>query len=301
MYNQIDSNKRKTALLIIIFIALIVLLGFVFSQLTQMGYSGVAIAAVIAILMALGGYYQGDKLALSTAGAKGPIVKQDNPYLYRLGENLSIASGLPLPKVYLIPENAINAFATGRDPKHASIAVTTGAVEKLANEELEGVLAHELSHIKNYDIRLMTVVIVLVGVIALLSDWFIRVRFWGGGRGHGDSKSSGQIQAVLLLVGVILLILSPLIGQLIQLAISRKREFLADASSALLTRYPEGLAKALEKIAREDMPVQRANNATAHLYIASPFGRKKHSMAKFFSTHPSIEERIALLRKMISH
>lgn len=280
--------------------AVIILIGWAFSEFTEMGYSGIVIAVIISIIMALSSYYQGDKLALATAGAKGPIVKQDNPYLYRLVENLSIATGLPEPKIYLIQDQAINAFATGRDPKHSSIAVTTGAVEKLTNEELEGVLAHELSHIKNYDIRLMMVVIVLIGIIALLSDWFIRILFWGGGRsGDNDNKNSGQLQAILLIVGVVLLILSPIIGQLIQMAISRKREFLADASSALITRYPEGLAKALEKIAQENMPVKKANNATAHLYIASPFGRKKHSMAKFFSTHPPIEERITELRKMI--
>jgi len=300
MYDQIDSNKRKTVLLIAIFMAVIILIGWAFSEFTEMGYSGIVIAVIISIIMALSSYYQGDKLALATAGAKGPIVKQDNPYLYRLVENLSIATGLPEPKIYLIQDQAINAFATGRDPKHSSIAVTTGAVEKLTNEELEGVLAHELSHIKNYDIRLMMVVIVLIGIIALLSDWFIRILFWGGGRsGDNDNKNSGQLQAILLIVGVVLLILSPIIGQLIQMAISRKREFLADASSALITRYPEGLAKALEKIAQENMPVKKANNATAHLYIASPFGRKKHSMAKFFSTHPPIEERITELRKMI--
>ncbi|MFA6255487.1 MAG: M48 family metallopeptidase [Patescibacteria group bacterium] len=299
MYNQIDSNKRRTALLIGIFIVVILLIGLAFSQLTDIGYAGLVIAALISIVTSLFSYYQGDKVALWTAGAKGPIQKTDNPYLYRLVENLTITAGLDLPKIYIIPDPAINAFATGRDPKHASIAVTNGAIEKLANEELEGVIAHELSHIKNYDILLMTVVIIMVGLIALLSDWFIRIRFWGGGRrGEGDSKSS-QLQIILLVAGAILLILSPIIGKLIQLAISRKREFLADASSALLTRYPEGLAKALEKIQTESMPLRQANNATAHLYIANPFGRKKHFMSQLFATHPPIEERIATLRKMI--
>ena len=297
MYNQISSNKRKTALLMIIFIGVVLFLGWTFSRLTEMGSAGLIFAAIISILMSLTSYYQGDKIALWTAGAKGPISHSDNPYLTRLVENLAITAGLPQPKVYLIPDQAINAFATGRNPKHASIAVTTGAVEKLQNEELEGVIAHELSHVKNYDILLMTVVVILIGLLALLSDWFIRVRFWGGGRGR-DSKSSGQIQAILLLVGVVLLILAPIIGELIKLAISRKREFLADASSALLTRYPEGLARALEKIKGQSQPLARANNATAHLYIANPFGSTKHLFSNLFATHPPIEERINALRQM---
>ncbi|MDX9892799.1 MAG: M48 family metallopeptidase [Patescibacteria group bacterium] len=301
MYNQIDSNKRKTAILIAGFVAIIMLVGFAFSQTTELGYSGLVIAAGVSIIMSLSSYFYGDKVALSTAGAKGPLVKEDNPYLYRLVENLSITAGLPVPKVYLIPDPAINAFATGRNPQHASIAVTTGAIDKLENEELEGVLAHELSHIKNYDILLMTIVIVLVGLIALLSDWFIRIKFWGGSSKGSDNRNSGsnQLQAILLIAGVVLLILSPLIGKLIQLAISRKREFLADASGSLLTRYPEGLARALEKISQESMPVKKANNATAHLYIASPFGRTKHAFSNLFATHPPITERVAALRQMI--
>jgi len=299
MYSQIDSNKRRTALLIGIFIVVILLIGWAFGQLTDIGYAGLILAALISVATSLFGYYQGDKVALWTAGAKGPIQKTDNPYLYRLVENLTITAGLELPKIYIIPDQAINAFATGRDPKHASLAVTFGAIEKLANEELEGVIAHELSHIKNYDILLMTIVIVLVGLIALLSDWFIRIRFWGGGRNRDSDSKGGQLQTILLAAGIILLILSPIIGKLIQLAISRKREFLADASGALLTRYPEGLAKALEKIQAENMPLRQANNATAHLYIANPFGRKKHFMSQLFATHPPIEERIAVLKKMI--
>ena len=309
MYSQIDANKRKTALLIAIFVAVIMLAGFAFSQLTDAGYGGLAFAGVFSIVMALGGYYGGDKVALLTAGAKGPIAKTDNPYLYRLVENLTITAGLPLPKIYLITDPVINAFATGRDPRHASIAVTTGAVEQLENEELEGVIAHELSHVKNYDIRLMTIVLVLVGILALLSDWFLRLRFGGGGPPRfggeagrrGDNRGGGGVQVVLLVVGLILLIISPIIGQLIQLAVSRKREFLADASGALLTRYPDGLANALEKISRQATPLRRANNATAHLYIANPFGSAKHVLSALFATHPPIEQRIAALRAMTSH
>jgi len=298
MYNQIDSNKRKSIALVIIFIAIVMLIGWAFSEFTDIGYAGLVIAAIISLVTSLTSYFKGDKVALLSAGAKGPIVQTDNPYVYRLVENLTIASGLPLPKIYMIPDPAINAFATGRNPEHASIAITRGAIEKLENEELEGVIAHELSHIKNYDILLMTIVIVLVGLIALLSDWFIRIRFWGGGKKR-SSQGGSRIEMILLIVGVVLLILSPLIGKMIQLAISRKREFLADASGSLLTRYPEGLAKALEKIAEQNMPMRKANNATAHLYIATPFGRKKHFMSQLFATHPPIKERIASLRQMI--
>ena len=296
MYNQIDSNKRKTVILMTIFSVIILLIGWTFSQVTDAGYSGLAIAAVISIVMSIGSYFGGDKLALATAGAKGPISVENNAYLYRLVENLAITAGMPMPKVYVMDDQAINAFACGRNPEHASIAVTTGAIQKLENEELEGVLAHELSHIKNYDILLMTVVIVLIGIIALLSDWFLRFRLFGGK--SRDNHGGGQIQLILLAAGIILLILSPLIGELIKLAISRKREYLADAAGSLLTRYPAGLASALEKISRESLALDHANNATAHLYIANPFGGSRKFLSKLFATHPPIEERIALLRKM---
>jgi len=299
MYKQIDSNKRKTIVLIVIFFLVVLLIGWAFAVSTDLGANAILLAAGIAIVMALLSYYKGDSLALATAGAKGPIEKNDNQYIYRLIENLSITAGMPMPKVYLITDPAINAFATGRDPLHASIAVTTGAIEKLENQELEGVLAHELSHIKNYDIRLMTVVIVLVGLIALLSDWFIRIQFFSGNRNRNNNQGEGQLRYVLLAVGLVLLILSPIIGKIIQLAISRKREFLADASGALLTRYPQGLASALEKIAAENQPMKKANNATAHLYIANPFGSGKQTLAKLFSTHPPISERIATLKSMV--
>lgn len=295
MYKQIASNKRNSFLLIAIFIIFILGLGWLFGELTEFGYSGVILAFIIALGMSLFGYYSGDKLALWTAGAR-PIAKEDNPYAYRMVENLCITAGLPLPKIYIIPDLAINAFATGRDPQHSSIAITTGAVEKLENEELEGVIAHELSHIKNYDIRLMMLVLVLVGIVALLSNWLIRIQFFGGRR---RSRETAQIGLIFLALGVILAILSPIIAKLIQLAISRKREYLADASGVLLTRYPEGLARALEKIQAEKRPLMRANNATAHLYIANPFGGTKKFLSNLFSTHPPIEERIKTLRKMV--
>jgi len=297
MYKQITSNKRKSFLLIAIFVIFVIFLGWIFGQVTNDGYGALVLALAISLVMALLSFYSGDKIALWTAGAKGPIQKNDNPYVYRLVENLCITAGLPMPKVYVIADPAPNAFATGRDPKHASIAITTGLIEQLENEELEGVIAHELSHIKNYDIRLMMVVIVLVGVVALLSDWLLRFRFFGGRR--DDRDSGGQLGAILLLVGIVLAILSPLLAKLIQLAVSRKREFLADADGALLTRYPEGLAKALEKISAYGEPMIRANDATAHLYISNPFGGEKNKFFhKLFSTHPPTEERIKTLRGM---
>ena len=224
VYSQIDSNKRKSFALIIVFIAIILLLGWLFGKLTNYGYNGLIIAMVISIGMSLIGYYSGDKIALVTAGAQ-KIEKKDNPYVYRMVENLCITAGLPTPQVYLINDNAINAFAAGRDPKHASIAITAGAVEKLKNEELEGVIAHELSHIKNFDIRLMTLVAILVGTAIILSDWFFRGLFFGGRRNR-DNKEGG-IDGILMIVGLILMILAPIIAQLIQLALSRKREFLS--------------------------------------------------------------------------
>lgn len=292
MYSQIDANKRKSFLLIVIFIALILFLGWFIGELTNSGYIGLIIALFVALIMSLGGYFSGDKLALTTAGAK-KTSKSENPYVYRLVENLAITAGIPTPKIYLIKDSSLNAFATGRDPKHSSIALTTGIVEKLENEELEGVIAHELSHVKNYDIRLMTLVVVLVGIVSLLSHWFIRISFFNN---KSDNKGSG-IASIVLIAGLAMLIVSPIVAQLIKLSISRRREFLADASGALLTRYPEGLASALEKIAQNNKPLKRANGATAHLYIASPFGKTKKLTAKLFSTHPPIEARIKALRQ----
>ncbi len=293
MYSQITANKRKTWFLIVIFTIVIVGLGWVFGEYTDTGNIGLIAAVVLATGMNLIGYFHGDKVALATAGAK-PIQKVDNPRLYRMVENLAITAGLQTPKVYLINDPAGNAFATGRDPQHASIAVTTGLMNMLDDQELQGVLSHELSHIKNYDIRVMTIVIVLVGVILLLSDMLMRSMFWGG----RDSNNKGA--GILLLIGLVLAILSPLFAELIKLAVSRSREYLADADGALLTRYPEGLARALEKIAGQDQPLKRANHATAHLFLANPFD--PHVTKKFehlFSTHPPIEERIKKLRQLL--
>jgi heat shock protein HtpX len=294
MYQQIDSNKRKTVFLMIIFTAFIITIGYFFGQLTDSGYAGVVLAVIISLIMTSVSYFSGDKIALATAGAK-ELKHDDSPYIVHLVENLCITAGIKtLPKIYIINDPAPNAFATGRDPEHASIALTTGLVEQLEKSELEGVIAHELSHIKNYDIRLMMVVIVLVGVVALLSDMFFRISFFGKSR----NNDKGNLGAIMAIVGIVLMILSPLIAQIIQLAISRKREYLADADGSLLTRYPAGLANALEKISQYHQPMARANNATAHLYIASPFfGVKKH-FSNLFSTHPPIADRVAKLRSM---
>ncbi|HSR89278.1 MAG TPA: M48 family metallopeptidase [Candidatus Udaeobacter sp.] len=293
MYSQIDSNKRQSVLLMMIFIAVIIGLGYVFDKASGTGsYGGVFFAILFSFGMTAVSYFQGDKIALWSSHAQ-PIAKADNPYVYRLIENLAITNGTPTPKIYIIEDQAINAFATGRKPELASIAVTTGAIAKLTNEELEGVLAHELSHVKNYDIRFMTLVAVLVGAIAILSNIFLRSR-WLPRR--NNDREGGNIGAIFMIIGIILAILSPIIAELIKLAISRRREYLADASGALLTRYPEGLAKALEKIAAENIPMTSASQATAHLFLANPFAGRK--VSDLFSTHPPIMERIKKLREM---
>lgn len=295
MYKEIASNKRRSVLLITIFIIFIIFLGYIYDRVWGTGgYGGVIFAIILSFGMTAISYFQGDKIALSINGAK-TISKEDNRYVYNLVENLCIASGLPIPKIYIIEDLAINAFATGRKPETASIALSRGAIEKLTNEELEGVIAHELSHIQNYDIRFMTLVAVLVGVIALLSDMMWRIRFLGDRR-SSKNEGGGQIGVIILIIGVVLAILSPLIAELIKLAISRRREYLADASGALLTRYPEGLAKALEKIAQDNLPMKNAATATAHLFLANPF--KAKGIKSLFSTHPPIEERIKRLRSM---
>jgi heat shock protein HtpX len=294
MYNQIVANKRKTIFLISIFFALLIGIGYTYSM-----YSGIDPAITlffsgsISLLMALVSYYAGDSIALASAGAK-EISRESDPYLFNMVENLCITGGLkPIPKIHIIDDDSINAFATGRDPVHASIAVTTGAIRKLENEELEGVIAHELSHIQNYDIRVMTIVIVLVGAISLLAQMF----HFTGFRSNDREEKSG-LENILAILGIVLIILSPIIAELIKLAVSRKREYLADASGALLTRYPEGLARALEKIRDTNNPMSNANTATAHLYIDNPFRGVGHKISDFFSTHPPIDDRIKALREM---
>jgi heat shock protein HtpX len=300
LYTQVDKNRRKTWFLLAGFLIFIILVGYVFSQ--AMENSVILYVAVgFSVAMSLASYWWSDKMVLAISGAR-EVKFEDNKELYRLVENLCITAGLPVPKIYIIDDMAPNAFATGRDPKHAVVAVTRGLLEKLERSELEGVIAHELSHIGNRDILLATLVTVLVGIVVLLADWFRHWAFWGGGR-RRDSERGGQLQLIIMILAIVLSILAPLFAYLMQFAISRKREFLADANGALLTRYPEGLARALEKIASDREPLEAANRATAHLYIASPFktdvpGRKISFWRKAFMTHPPVEERIAALRGM---
>lgn len=296
IYSQITANKFKTWLTIILFIVFITTVLYIYGQATGYGLSFVGIALILSGLMSFGGYYYSDKIILGMSNAK-QVSKKSSPEFYRTVENLCIGTGLPMPKLYVINDSAPNAFASGRDPKHAIVCATTGILEKLNKAELEGVLAHELSHIKNYDIRLMAIVVVLVGLVALLADFFMRSLWFSG---HRRDRGSNNAQGIFLIVGIALAILSPIIAMLIQLAISRKREFLADASGVLITRYPEGLAMALEKISKDREPLEVANNATAHLYIINPFKGKISSnwFAGIFNTHPPIEERIKMLRSM---
>jgi heat shock protein HtpX len=248
--------------------------------------------------MSIGSYYYSDKIVLATSGAS-EIKKSDNPELFHTVENLCIGDGLPMPKIYIINDPSPNAFATGRDPKHAIVCVTSGILAILDKSELEGVIAHELSHVKNFDIRLMGIVAVLVGFIAIAANLFMNQLWWGGFGRSRDDRNNGA-QSIFLIIGIILAILSPIAATLIQLAVSRKREFLADASGVLLTRYPEGLASALEKLAKDPHTLKSASNATAHLFIVNPFKGKetKQWFTSLFDTHPPIEERIKVLHSM---
>lgn len=292
LYTHQTSNVRKTWLLMAVFLVVVIAIGFLFSQVYNS--PGILYFAIIfSLIMNFFSYWYSDKVALTASGAK-QIPFSENPELHRIVENLSIIAGLKKPRVYLINDPAPNAFATGRNQDNAAVAVTTGLLERLNRSELEGVIAHELSHIGNRDILLQTVVVILVGFVALLSDMFLRSLLWGGGRSNDrDSRT----QMIMILIGVVLAILTPIVATIIQLAISRKREFLADASGSLLTRYPEGLASALRKISQDQHQVRRANKATAHLYISSPFKgkRAKGWFTKLFMTHPPADERIKAL------
>jgi heat shock protein HtpX len=301
LYNYSDSNRRKTWFLLSGFLIFVMLLGYIFG--TAMESSGIIYFAVaFSLVSAFVSYWFSDKIVLAMSDAK-PVSFESHKELYRLVENLCITAGLPVPRIYIINDSAPNAFATGRDPKHAVIAVTSGLLQKLDRSELEGVIAHELSHVGNRDILLATVVTVLVGVVVLLSDWFRRWTFWGGNRRSGNGKGGG-LQIAIIVIAIVLSILAPLFAYLMQFALSRKREFLADADGALLTRYPEGLASALEKISRDPEPLEAANRATAHLYITSPFEGKRDNrnktgfFKKAFMTHPPVSERVAALRGM---
>ena len=296
LYENKDSNIRKTWVLFTVFLMVVIGLGWIFSNVYN--DQGILIIAVIfSVGMSFVSYWFSDRIVLSMARAR-PISRKEAFDLYNIVENLSITAGLPTPKIYIIDESAPNAFATGRDPKHAVVAVTQGLLDKLNRSELEGVIAHELSHIGNKDILISTVAVVLVGFISIASNMFFRSMFWGG-RGRRNDRE-GSAGAIFMIIGIIFAILAPISATLLQLAISRKREFLADASGALLTRYPEGLANALIKISSDPTPLKVANNTTAHLWLDDPFkGNEKTSFwHKLFMTHPPISERVAALRGM---
>ena len=298
IYDRIGSNRRNTILLLALFVLLLAGLSMVIGLVVGLPYPYAPLLIIPFLVFAIFSYYASSSIALAVSGAH-PVAKEDEPDLYRTVENLCIGAGLPMPKIYIIEDGAPNAFATGRDPDHASITVTRGLLQKLDKLELEGVIAHELSHIGNYDIRVMTIVVVLLGLSALMADLLLRLTWFGaGGRGHNRGRGGGS--AVLIIYGLAIVgaILAPIAAQAIRFAISRQREYLADASGALLTRYPEGLAKALEKITADPDPLEEANKATAHLYIANPLREHTSFLNNLFDTHPPIEERVRRLRAM---
>lgn len=290
-YELVSNNKRRSWIIIFLFVLFVVGASYVMSVGFDYPLSMVGLALVFSGLTSFGSYWFSDKIILGISGAKEASREQYFDF-YTIAENLASSQRLPKPKLYVIDDSAPNAFATGRDPEHAVICCTTGILAKLNRAELEGVIAHELAHIQNYDIRLMSIVTILVGLLAMLSDFILRISF----RGKRD-RESGQLQMILMVAGIAMAILSPIIAQLIKLAISRRREFLADASAVAITKNPEGLAKALEKIALDREPLESANNATAHLYISNPLKNTKgHLFAGLFNTHPPVEERISALR-----
>lgn len=306
IYEVQQSNKVKSIVITVFFLLFsfltIYILGQAFGyymdyQVGGLGYVGIAL--IISGVSTFFSYYYSDKIVLSISGAR-PANSNEDKIFTQVAENLCIATGLPKPKLYVIEDSAPNAFATGRDPDHAVVCVTTGLLAKLNRTELEAVVAHELTHVKNYDIRLMSLVSVMVGLIALLADWFFRIRLFGGNNRRDDNN--GQFGAIIMLVGIVFAILSPIIATLIQLAISRRREFMADAGAVSTTRQPQGLINALEKIASDHEPLEAANKATAHLYIENPFKDKTKGSVSWFSnlfnTHPPLKERIATLQKM---
>jgi len=302
VYEQIAANKRKTVLLIFGAIVLLGAVGYVLGLWYGSGPAGLVGAVALAVVLSLGSFFGGDRLVLASTRAR-EVTPQDQPRLHNIVEGLSIAAGIPKPRVYVIPEQAPNAFATGRNPKHASIAVTEGLLSTMNRVELEGVIGHELAHVVDRDILVGTVVATLVGAVILISEFLMRSWWWGGVRGRrGGDRGGGGIEAIIFAVGLVLLILAPIIAQIVRLAVSRQREFLADAQGSLFTRYPPGLASALRKIgAASGIPMRSANNATAHLWLNQPSriqGEGMGPLEKLFSTHPPIEERIRRLEEM---
>jgi heat shock protein HtpX len=296
MFQQIRANKQKSFFLMFFFVLIVAGMGYLVAYLYN-DYFWFVFFLIIALLINFFAYQYSDSIILKMSRAK-PVEKKDNPYLYNVIEGLALAAGIPAPKAYIIDDTAPNAFATGRDPKRAVICVTTGLLQKLDRLELEGVVAHEMSHIKNFDIRYMTMVAVLVGTIVLLSDWLRRSFVWGGGRRTRKVSTRGPAALVFVALAILAVVIAPLLANLIKFAISRQREFLADASGAMLTRYPEGLASALDKITKDTEPLEVANKATEHLYIVNPLMEHRSLINNLFSTHPPAEERIRRLRSM---
>ena len=301
-YNQIAENKRKSFLLSLIVVALFAALGFSIGVAATGEWSGGIFVTVIALLvgggLALGSYFGGDALVLKVSGAREVDVTTA-PQLMNVVQELAIAANVPMPKVYLIDDTAPNAFATGRDPKHASVAITTGLLQKLDREELQGVIAHELSHVRNFDIRFAMIVGVLVGSIALLADFFLRFTFWGGGgRRNRESGGSGGLQVIFFVVAIVLSIVAPIVARFVQLAVNRQREYLADASSVGLTRNPYGLERALAKISADPEVLEVANRATQHMYFTNPIKKFEERSKGLFSTHPATVDRINRLREL---
>ena len=302
-FREIDHNRRSSILLVAIVVVVLGALGGAIGYATGFGWGGVVVAIVVASLMSIGSYYAGDALVLASSGAREVDVNapaDELKQLVNVVREMSLASGLPMPRVYVIPDSAPNAFATGRDPQHASIAATTGLLEKLDREELQGVIGHEMSHVGNYDIRFTLLVGVLVGSIALLSDWFLRFTFWGGGRGRDNDRGGGGggAAAILMVAALILAVIAPIIGRMVQLAVSRSRESLADVSAVDLTRNPIGLARALERISADPDVLEVANRATQHLYIVNPIKPFEKRASSLWDTHPPIAERIATLERI---
>lgn len=301
MYEQISANRWKSIALIVGAFVLLGAVGYAIGVITEFGPAGVVIGLAIAAFMSIGSYLYGDRVVLASARAK-EVTPDEEPRLHNIVEGLAIAAGIPKPKVYVVPERAPNAFATGRDPEHSHIAVTRGLLDTMNRVELEGVVAHELSHVLDRDILLGTIVATLVGAVVIMSEFFMRSWWWGGiGGRRGDDRSGGPATAIIFVLGFILLILAPLFGQLIRLAVSRRREYLADAQGAMLTRYPPGLASALRKIGASSQAMRSANNATAHLWLQQPSrveGDSVSTMERIFSTHPPIQDRIRRLEEM---
>jgi len=296
LYNLIDTNKRKTFFFIVIISLFLGAIGYIVVQLFDWGMVGYIFFALFIVFYNVILYYNSDKIALATTGSV-PADPEEFRKLHNIVEEVSIAAGIPKPKIYITPSPAPNAFATGRNPQNASVSVTTGLLEIMNREELQGVIAHEISHIRNYDILLMTVVATIGGLIILLRDFFLRSLLWGGRR--RDNRRSGQAGLIFLIIGLVLAIVAPLFVALIRAAISRQREFLADASGSYISRYPQGLAQALEKLKNSHQPLKRASDANAHLFIASPFGKDRQNVAGLFSTHPPIDDRIKKLQGLI--